>query len=171
MKAITLLFILMLCSLYCSAQLIDNLPTDQAGRLSFSQHVDISGTKEELHVQAKMFFASAFHSANDVIQVDDIATGILSGRGFTQIYVKVKNMTITPRMWYTVTIQSGADGMKYKITGIYFEADGAITTAEEMFNMAAFDSRPARVKDLIKSYENEMLRVVDDLSRAITAHY
>lgn len=171
MRSITVFSMLMICSLYGSAQLINNLPTDQSGRLSFSEQVDISGTKEELHTQAKMFFASAFHSANDVIQVDDVATGTLSGRGFTQIYVKHKNMTITPRMWYTVTIQSGSDGMKYKITGIYFESDGIIITAEEMFSLAAFDSRPVRVKDLIRSYESEVLRVTDDLSRAITTHY
>jgi hypothetical protein len=62
-------------------QSASTLPTVD-DKINFSAVVPVEGaTKDELYARTKLWFANAFTSANDVIQLDDPERGIVLGKG------------------------------------------------------------------------------------------
>lgn len=109
-------FIIVLISIFniTKAQKLNDVLPLKEGKIVFSEAVVIDSTKKDvLYAKAKLWFANAFKSANDVIQLDDKENGIILGKGLFKDTEKVGLAGISNRTWkFTIKIQV-KDG-KYK---------------------------------------------------------
>jgi hypothetical protein len=81
MKNLLAILMLLTVSMPSIAQPTHPLPTVD-GKITFSEVVHVEGTsKDELYARARLWFAEAFRSANDVLQLDDKNGGVLLGKG------------------------------------------------------------------------------------------
>jgi hypothetical protein len=60
---------------------------------------DIQGTKDEIYVKVKSFFARAYNNANSVIQTDDKESGTIIGKGFFKNFYSCGWMGIGKIFW------------------------------------------------------------------------
>jgi len=159
-------------------QLIDELPKDEKGKLSFNEVIQLETFKQnQLYLNSKQFFADAFKSANEVIQMDDKESGIIIGKGFVDISAKMLTATFPVKMWYTIKIQSKDGRYKYEIYDIYFEnypsyyvlPDGSSKsqTAEEMFDKNKFYKNNGQPKTQYQNFKTQMIEKITILKSMI----
>ncbi|MFV0376908.1 MAG: DUF4468 domain-containing protein [Mangrovibacterium sp.] len=102
-----LLLILLMAPMFCFSQ-------------EYSEVVEVSGkTADQLYASAREWFALTFKSANDVLRMDDSASGKLIGKGSTQVTEKYSTEGIVkvPMKidWYpSFTINIAFKDGKYK---------------------------------------------------------
>ena len=163
----------MITPLLTFAQIIDELPKDENGNLYYSEIIQIeNGTKDDLYLRAKQFFADEFKSANDVIQMDDKESGILIGKGFNDIYIKIIGISTPIQMWYSIKIQCREARYKYEIYDIYFKSYpgqyGTVTTsAEKMFSKESYFKRNGKPRNVLEQYKIETVNKVNTLEASI----
>ncbi len=159
-------------------QLIDELPKDEKGKLSFNEVIQLETFKQnQLFLNSKQFFADAFKSANEVIQMDDKESGIIIGKGFIDISAKMLTSTFPVKMWYTIKIQSKDGRYKYEIYDICFEnypsyyvlPDGSSKsqTAEEMFDKNKFYKNNGQPKTQYQNFKTQMIEKITILKSMI----
>lgn len=76
-----------------------------------------SASASELHSRARRWFADAFRDAQEVIQVDDAAAGVLMGKG-------VSRHNERGILRFTVTIESREGRYRYEIKDVRHEGVG-----------------------------------------------
>jgi hypothetical protein len=147
------------------SQLIDDLPTDDKGNLNFNEVVQVdSASKSQLHFRAKQFFADAFKSAQDVIQMDDKEAGIVIGKGWSMIYIRVMGNPVPSKMWYTVKVQSREGRYKVELYDISYEGDtGPAGYPEQMFDKKNYYKSNGKPRDINEKYKNETIAVVNGM--------
>lgn len=153
---------------------IDDLPFESDGTLVFTDVVSVDGlSDEQLHINAKQFFAEAFKSANDVIQMDDKEAGVIIGKGLSRISIVVMGQGNTFPMHYTIKIQSRDGRYKYTISNIYTHASATDFTRaqdvpiESWFSKDRYFKDNGKPRDINSKYKEELLRVVNELVRDI----
>jgi hypothetical protein len=101
-----------------SATPLKPLPFDPTtGKLVYTEVVQVPGASQaELYARAKLWFASTFKSAKDVVQAEDKEAGIIQGTGFQEIIVMAMGLPIHERLWYTIKIAIKEGRYKYDIT-------------------------------------------------------
>jgi predicted membrane protein len=103
------LFIILLSisPLMSFGQLIDELPKCENGKLNFNEVIQMDSIKQnKLYLNSKQFFADAFKSAKDVIQLDDKEAGVVIGKAIIDINAKMLGASYPVKMWFTIKIQS-----------------------------------------------------------------
>jgi len=169
------LFLSMIAPLLTFGQIIDELPKDENGNLNYSEVIQAeSVSKDDLYLRAKQFFVDVFKSANDVIQMDDKESGIIIGKGFSDIYTKVMGVLTQQQMWYSIKIQSKEGRYKYTIYDIYLKSDlgqyGTITTRpEEIFSKQNYYKKNGKPKDSLEKYKIEIVNKLNSLVTTIKA--
>jgi hypothetical protein len=156
-------------------QLIDDMPKDDNGNLNFNEVITVENVKkDELYLRSKQFFVDVFKSANDVIQLDDKEAGVVVGKGFNDIYIKVMGISTPIQMWYTIKIQSKEGRYKYEIYDFFFKSYpgqyGTTTTrAEEMFDKKTYFKKNGDPKDVQEKYKIQTTAKSSSLATAIRA--
>jgi hypothetical protein len=170
MKQVVLILLLTV-SITSNAQLIDELPKDEQGNLNFNEVVQIdSANKGQLHFRAKQFFADAFKSAQDVIQMDDKDAGILIGKAWSTIYIKVLANPVPIKMWYTVKVQSKEGRYKAEVYDISYSGDtGPSGYPEQMFDKKNYLKANGKPREVNEKYKNETIGTVNGLLDSIQA--
>jgi hypothetical protein len=154
-------------------QLLDELPKDENGNLNYNEVIQVDSIKkDELYLRSKQFFVDVFKSAKDVIQMDDKEAGVVVGKGFNDIYIKVMGIATSIQMWYTIKIQSKEGRYKYEIYDIYFKSYpgqyGTTTTrAEEMFDKRTYFRKNGDPRDVQEKYKIETTLKANSLVTAI----
>lgn len=175
MKSIFLL-LFALMPLLSFAQLIDELPKDESGKLYYTEVIQIdSMKKQQLYLNSKQFFVDVFKSANDVIQLDDKESGIVIGKGFSEIYIKILGTPVAEQMWFTIKIQCKDDKFKYEIYNISFKNyPGKYGVreilAEQEFDKKTYFKKDGTPRDAELKYKNEMEREIQKLSATIKSY-
>jgi hypothetical protein len=102
-----------------------SLPIDPTTRLiSYSQVVQVpNASKNELYARAKIWFASTFKSAQSVIQADEKEAGVLIGKGWQQVYVRILGTPLSVKLWYTVKLSFKEGKYRYELTNFMFESE------------------------------------------------
>jgi hypothetical protein len=142
---------------------VDDLPYDETGILIFTEVVDQTASKNDLYLRGKMFFAKAFKSANDVIQLDDKESGTTVGKGLSEIYVFNGMMDMKIQLHYTIKIQSKDNRYKYSIDGFYFKtypsqyASSSEYPADHMFLKANYFKNNGNPRSINSSYKEKLL--------------
>lgn len=171
---VVIFIILILSSATGFGQLIDELPKDESGNLNYNEVIQLEGNlKGELYLRSKQFFVDVFKSAKDVIQMDDKEAGIIIGKGFNDIYIKVMGMNHPIQMWYSIKIQSKDNRYKYEIYDIYFKSyassqvPSVTTQADELFDKTSYYKKNGDAKDVPEKYKIEMITKAKSLIVAI----
>ena len=172
-----ILFLILFAPIVTSGQLIDELPKDENGNLNFNEVIQIDNTKkDELYIRSKQFFVDTFKSANDVIQMDDKEAGVVIGKGYNDIYIKIMGVNNAVQMWYTIKIQSKEGRYKYEIYDIYFKiypsqyggsTEATTIRAEETFDRKKYYKKNGDPKDIPEKYKIETVNKVNSLVKDI----
>jgi hypothetical protein len=173
-KSISFTLLATLLFSMASGQVIDELPTDENGKINFNEVIAIdSVTAGEFYLRAKRFFVDTFKSANDVIQMDDKESSIIIGKGYSDIYIKIAGPPTALQMWYSIRIQ-GRDGRyKYEIYDITFKsysslyAPGSTAPAEQAFEKSAYYKNNGEPRAVSERYKIEMLKAIQNLTNSI----
>lgn len=94
------------------------------GELNYSEVVVLDSTfkKNDLYINAKKFFVDVYHSAKDVIQLDDKDAGIVIGKGYFETLWKANFLyTYQLQIWHTIKISIKDGKYKYEITDFRYK--------------------------------------------------
>lgn len=118
MKKLTLIF-LMLLSLSLYAQK-DSLGMPLLNGLVGIQKVITldSTTSKEIYQRAKLYFAEAYKSAKDVIQLDDAEQGVIVGKAFTKETYTVMLAIAELEVWYMLRVECKEGRYRYTIENV-----------------------------------------------------
>ncbi|MDO7849195.1 DUF4468 domain-containing protein [Hymenobacter sp. M29] len=120
MKSTLTLLLLCLCTGFARAQALDSLkfPLDaDTHRITYAEVVPVEGASQaELYARAKLWFASTFKSAKDVVQAEDKEAGVLQGKGWQDIYIKSMGIPSASKLWYTVKLAVKDGRYRYEVT-------------------------------------------------------
>lgn len=106
-----LLFILLSFSAFAQGDLIVN---DEAQTAIMEGVVEVPNvSKDELYTRARHWVAQSYRSANDVIKMDDKASGSIVLKAFTDIPVGTGIGATSVKMWYTLSIYQKDGKFKY----------------------------------------------------------
>lgn len=159
-----------------NGQVIDELPTDESGKINYNGVVQIdSVSAKELYFRSKQFFVNTFKSANDVIQMDDKEAGIIVGKGFNDIYIKIVASPTALQMWYSIKIQSKEGRYRYEIYDINFKsypsqyAASSSSPAEPTFDKKAYFKKNGEPRSINERYKIAMTGNIDNLINSIKA--
>jgi hypothetical protein len=143
---------------------IDDLPFSPEGELIFTEVIPVNGsTKDQLYIKAKHFFAKAFKSANDVIQLDDKESGTVVGKGFSEILINTGFSPVTTRLYYSVKIEVKEGRYRYMIEDLYYKSYanaqmGSIETpAESVFLKSEYYKKGGQPRTVHSSYKQQVL--------------
>jgi hypothetical protein len=134
MKKTILLTCLIINSIATFAQ-DENVFPEKDGKVYYSEiiTVDTGISKNDLFVAARKWFANAYKSANDVIQMQDKESGEIVGKGIvTWLYRIPLNPSVTVNVYHTVSIIVKDGRYKYEITdlnGKYYSPGTQIGTS------------------------------------------
>jgi hypothetical protein len=163
-----------LTSFVCFSQLIDELPKDENGKLNFSEVVLVdSVSKDELFLSAKQFFAETFKNSKEVIQMDDKDAGIIIGKAWGDIVIKVVGTSVKTQMWFTIKIQAKEGRYRYEIYDIFYKSypnstyGSTISPAEATFDKNSYYKKNGQPRDIPEKYKEETLTKVNGVAGII----
>lgn len=170
----SILCFLMLTPCLIFGQIIENLPSDESGKIVFSEVVSLdSMTEQGLYSNSKQFFLDHFKSSREVIQLDDKINFIVAGKAFMDINALMLGTKYPVKMWFTIKIQCKDGRYKYDIYDIYFEnyapnyvlPDGSAKsqTAEDIFYQENFYKKNGKPRSSNLHFLNETNKVIEDL--------
>lgn len=118
------------------------LPIDSlTNKITYSEvvYVDSLANKQELFSRAREWFAKAYNSANNVIQMEDKENGKIVGKALIQVYHKSLGSNLpVGHINYTISIYLKDGRYKFEITDFYHTGDGNKTpdygVCEKMIN-------------------------------------
>lgn len=128
MKLIAKLFLVSALALlsydeaFCQKE-IPNLPIDNdTKKITYSEvvYVDSSANKQELYARAREWFAKAYKSSNNVIQMDDKESGKIVGKALMQVYHKALGANYNSGyINYTISVYVRDGRYRYEVTDFY----------------------------------------------------
>jgi len=135
------------------------------GKVKYSEVIQVEGSKAGLlYGKAKLWFASAFRSAQDVIQLDDRENGNILGKGLIMKEEK-SGLTQIRKTWYfTVKVQVKDGRYRAEIYDVTytFEMPGNNIGAgvskinlDEYFQNPMIYTKNGRLKDVAATFANE----------------
>lgn len=127
-----LLILLLICPILVFAQKeTPKMPIDPAtGKINYSEvvKVDSSTSKQELYSRGREWFAKAYNSSNNVLQMDDKDNGKLVGKALIKVYHKFLGEHPSGYINYTIALYLKDGRYKYEITN--FHHTGQIVSAK-----------------------------------------
>jgi hypothetical protein len=156
----------------------------------YSEVVEIQGkNSEQLYKSAKEWFALAFKSANDVIQLDDAIEKKIIGKGVKQVNYTVGKIPTYMNVFFTLSVQFKDGRYKYDLQSDEIKSQGGkdytydelkIMTTEEGLKAAwksmgasvtlakkAFQENLMANQILISEIDDQLKSIPDDLSKAL----
>jgi hypothetical protein len=124
MKYFLTTFTVLLLTINANAQKeTPDLPIDSVTKMiTYTEvvNVDTSLGKLELYSRAREWFAKAYNSSQNVIQMDDKESGKIVGKALTQVYHKALGSNYpSGHINYTISIYLKDGRYKYEITNFY----------------------------------------------------
>ena len=124
MKYSLTFFVLILFAISVNAQKgTPDLPIDSITKMiTYTEviNVDTSANKQELYSRAREWFAKAYKSSTNVIQMDDKESGKIVGKALMQVYHKALGSNFpSGHINYTISIYLKEGRYKYEVTNFY----------------------------------------------------
>lgn len=121
MKYLLVIVSLLCCPLGLYAQSSAVLPIDAATRrITYSEVVPVAGVSQaELYTRAKIWMASAYSSAPEVVKADEKEAGVIIIRSSTEIPMVVYGSDAAQSAWYSLVLHFKDGRYKYLVTGYH----------------------------------------------------
>lgn len=164
LRPIFILTILVLTTRSFGQNETPSLPIDtETNKIMYTEviRVDSSVTKDILYSKAREWFAIAFKSSNDVVQLEDKENGKIIGKAIMNVYYKSMGREYPSKIRYSIAIQVKDGRYKYEITDFIHETDGV---CEEMINT----KKKVMGVSLQKNY-NFYLNQLDSYSKSLAS--
>lgn len=146
----TLTLSLLLLPWLSFSQLVENLPTDQAGKLVYTEVIQVDSTsKDELFLRSKRFFAELFGGSTEAIKLEDRESGTMIGEGAFQISFIYMGLNYNRLMLFTIKTECKDNRYRYQVDNIHYKDKGATTetfTAEDYFSVANYYKNKGKPK-------------------------
>jgi hypothetical protein len=160
-KVVTMTFCLIFSLFANKAEvMMKSLPKDSTtGMISYQEivRVDSSVTKDVLYASAKDWFANAFRSAKDVIQMEDKENAKLIGKGNLTVSIPMVGPDYS-RVDFTVTIQAKDGRYKYTVTNFVSFYGNLEDTKAHKWVPAMYQKVNEQVIALLESLKSKMVR-------------
>jgi len=113
-----ILITLLLIPCFCFAQDVQFPINPATQKIEYTDlvKVDSTLTSDELYARARSWFATAFKSANNVIQMEDKSTGIIIGKG--NISIPATSLQVGSIVSFTIKIQVKKGRYKYWVNDL-----------------------------------------------------
>lgn len=120
-----------------------DFPMDSTtGKITYTEvvKVDSTATKDELYSRAREWFAKAYKSSTNVIQMEDKESGKIVGKALTQVFYQAMKSNYSGGYFhYTISIYIKDGRYKYEVTDFYHTGQASphvpdYGTAESMIN-------------------------------------
>jgi hypothetical protein len=99
-----------------------DIPKDERGIITFEKIITVENkTQKELYLLARTWFAEKFRSANNVIQMDNEESGVIIGKGSSEIYIVAIGIPVKFTMYFTLKIFAREGRSRLILTDIYYE--------------------------------------------------
>ncbi|HRG19192.1 MAG TPA: DUF4468 domain-containing protein [Flavobacterium lutivivi] len=122
-KLILFASIIFICAYSYSQKKVLNLPFDSVtNKISYSEviFVDSLASKQELFSRAREWFAKAYKSSTNVIQMEDKESGKIVGKALMEVFSSNLGIPVEGGyMNYTISIYLKDGRYKYEITDFY----------------------------------------------------
>jgi hypothetical protein len=145
----------------------------ETNKVYFEDVVTVEGAPAEtLYSQARQWFAIAFKSANNVLQMDDPTSGILIGKGYTTINVmgSLGSGTVEMGMYFQISVQVRDGRFKYNITDITYQNPGTVAVACELLITGdRYYKRNGEPRPVNKSYRESTIAEVNSIAASLTS--
>lgn len=127
MKALNLTTVFLLTTFYLFGQkqkdVTPTLPFDEeTKRITYAEIVSVDSTisKNELYSRGREWFAKAYKSSTDVIQMDDKESGKIVGKALMQVYHKALGSNYkSGYINYTISLYFKDGRYKYEVTNFH----------------------------------------------------
>lgn len=111
-----------------------NIPIDSlTNKISYTEvvFVDSLSNKQELYSRAREWFAKAYKSSTNVIQMEDKESGKIVGKALMQVYAKALG-TNHPSGYinYTISVDMKDGRYKYEVTNFYHTGQPGSNTVD-----------------------------------------
>lgn len=173
MKKIYLLLLLSFLNTYSQ---------EETDKLSYSEVMTVEGiSKQELYNRGKLWFAKAFNSANNVIQLDDKESGEIVGKAlfiYKPSMLSASEQTKGP-VRYTVSLSFKDGRYKYEVTDFNHDPAGnsygsisvGVITKDDQYPEEKAKNKKLKDKvwqDIKKQIENEILPLIANLKESMS---
>lgn len=149
-----------------------DLYTIEKGEVVFSKVIeDIPGTKDEIYARALSYFAIAYNSANDVIQMKDKDAGTVIGKGIFTVYKKENMISFEEyKCNHTLRIDAKEGRARVLITVNTYNIKIGKTDPTKL-DMPIVDTYPlaAKPKGTKKLYADIFIKLCEKMSRDFAA--
>ena len=143
------------------------IPLDSEGKPGYERVNKVEGvSKEELFKRASRWFVKTYNSSKDVLQVNDVSSGELIGKGSTPIAAKIQRVTWQNDVDYilSVKIKEG----KYRIDLTDFKVGG---TPLQLYKLPYIATTQHHYAALFTAIDQKSRELIDSLEKALnTAH-
>ncbi|WP_051359804.1 DUF4468 domain-containing protein [Adhaeribacter aquaticus] len=175
-----LLAFLILLPLGLKAQTLPPMPIDSTtGLINFTEVVQVPDvTSKELYTRGREWFATAFRSADAVLEMEDKDSGKLIGKAYQDIVIKVL-MPVRMKLWYTVKIQVKDGRYKYDITNLehqgYYDPSLKVMSLNEQTARSPLEymyknaASKKKVNSVMRSYYENDMAAINGLISSIKA--
>lgn len=153
-----------------------DLPIDkETGKITFTEVVELDEklTQDEVYSKAREWFAKAYNSSNNAIQMDDRENGKIVGKALMEVYHKsLGTMHPSGQISYTISIYMKDGRYKYEITDLYHTSNGSSSgisggPCEGMINTKEKTMGMSHQK-FYNQYLNQMNTNIQDLTKDLT---
>jgi hypothetical protein len=104
------------------------------GLIDYTEVVTVENASQaELYKRGKIWLASAFKSAKDVVQAEDKDAGFIIAKGVSQIVIKSVGMGTPQNLFYTLKINYKDGRYKYELTEFYITSQSGGSLPIERF--------------------------------------
>jgi len=95
-----------------------DLPVDEAtGACVFQEVIDVpERSADELHQSARVWFAEAYKSSQDVVQLDDPETNVIIGKAWSPLQDR------GDRIWYTLKVECKDGRYRYTMYDVEYDS-------------------------------------------------
>jgi hypothetical protein len=161
----TILSYFLLLPLLSIGQLAEDLPTNEAGKLFYSEVIQVDGVlKDDLFMRSQLFFSELFGNSEAAIKLKDSSSGIIIGEGAFEISFIYMGLLYKKFMFFSVKNECRDNRYKYEIFDIYFQDSGAESstiTAEDYFSESNYYKKNGKPKPQNESTLNETKRNIE----------
>jgi hypothetical protein len=153
-----------------------DLPIDkETGKITFTEVVELDEklTQDQVYSKAREWFAKAYNSSSNVIQMDDMESGKIVGKALMEVYHKSLGMMHpSGQINYTISIYMKEGRYKYEITDLYHTSNGSTAgisggPCEEMINSKEKTMGMSHQK-FYNQYLNQMNANIQALTKDLT---
>lgn len=164
------ILLLLLPALSFAQSPIKYIPTKDSVTVHLDTIVRVDSlTKDELYINAKLWFSDYFKSSKAVIDLDDKEAGIIIGKGSSQITINLWTGPFNTRCYFTTKISIKDHKYRLEVYDLYYKPDKGVWVGDfyqepvETYPSTWFLPMGPENRKWREQYRDQTIQVLNDL--------